>query len=300
MNKTQAVVKSIRLPFLILTPVCVFLGSSLAFAEQANLDSWRLFFVLLGAMSAHISVNTLNEYFDFRSGLDLQTHRTPFSGGSGGIPSNPKSHKMVLLVGVFALMVSAFVGVFFVWQIGAKMLFIGLPGLILIVAYTEWINRRPWLCLIAPGLGFGLLMVSGTYVVLAENFISIPWLAALVPFFLINNLLLLNQYPDIEADAAIGRKNLPIWFGIAFSNWIYALYILLTAAVILIGVHTEQFSSLAWLVLLPLLLAIYAWFGARKHREQIGKHPQYLAANTLCAITAPLLLGVSFIGFAGQ
>ncbi len=38
---------------------------------------------LLGAFLAHISVNTLNEYFDFKSGLDLETIKTPFSGGSG-------------------------------------------------------------------------------------------------------------------------------------------------------------------------------------------------------------------------
>ena len=35
----------------------------------------------IGLLLAHISVNTLNDYFDYRSGIDLETRRTPFSGG---------------------------------------------------------------------------------------------------------------------------------------------------------------------------------------------------------------------------
>ncbi|WP_197475205.1 prenyltransferase, partial [Oleiphilus sp. HI0079] len=81
MNRT-AVLQATRPPFLILTPACVFLGASIAFAEQAVFSNVDFALVLIGAMAAHISVNTLNEYFDFKSGLDLNTNKTPFSGGS--------------------------------------------------------------------------------------------------------------------------------------------------------------------------------------------------------------------------
>ena len=39
--------------------------------------------VFLGLLLTHISVNVLNDYFDYRSGMDLATKRIPFSGGSG-------------------------------------------------------------------------------------------------------------------------------------------------------------------------------------------------------------------------
>jgi hypothetical protein len=45
--------------------------------------------IFIGALFAHISVNTLNEYFDFKSGLDLTANKTPFSGGSGALPNTP-------------------------------------------------------------------------------------------------------------------------------------------------------------------------------------------------------------------
>lgn len=52
---------------------------------------------LLGALSAYISVNVFNEYIDFKTGLDLVTRRTPFSGGSGTLPANPEMTEFALL-----------------------------------------------------------------------------------------------------------------------------------------------------------------------------------------------------------
>ncbi|MDQ4422556.1 MAG: hypothetical protein QF808_01485, partial [Thalassolituus sp.] len=71
--------KTTRPPFLILTPVCLLMGfAASGYSPQLNPD---LIWVVLGALLAHISVNMLNEYQDFKSGLDLVTDRTPFSGG---------------------------------------------------------------------------------------------------------------------------------------------------------------------------------------------------------------------------
>ncbi len=83
--KLKAIFQSMRLPFLTLTFACVFLGMSIAVANQVSINILILMLALLGAPLAHISVNTLNEYFDFKSGLDLNTVKTPFSGGSGAL-----------------------------------------------------------------------------------------------------------------------------------------------------------------------------------------------------------------------
>jgi len=85
----QALLGPMRLPFLILTPACVLLGIGAAFYQSGRVDLLQVVIVLIGALAAHISVNALNEYFDFRSGLDLRTQRTPFSGGSGTLAAQP-------------------------------------------------------------------------------------------------------------------------------------------------------------------------------------------------------------------
>ena len=146
-----------RGPFLVLTPVCVFLGANTVVANQVRVDLHLLFLALLGAVLAHISVNTFNEYLDFKSGLDLKTTRTRFSGGSGALPRNPGRAGAVFSAGVISLLATLLIGLFFVWKYGWGILPIGIAGLVLIVTYTGWINKHPFLCLVAPGTGFGAI-----------------------------------------------------------------------------------------------------------------------------------------------
>jgi 1,4-dihydroxy-2-naphthoate octaprenyltransferase len=110
--KFRAITKTIRGPFLILTPVCVFLGVSTVVASQISVDLQLLLLILLGAVLAHVSVNTLNEYFDFKSGLDLTTTRTRFSGGSGALPENPDMVNTVLTIGLVSLLTTSLIGFF--------------------------------------------------------------------------------------------------------------------------------------------------------------------------------------------
>ena len=284
-----------RVPFLVLTPVCVFLGASTVVVNQENINLYFLFLALIGGLLAHISVNTLNEYFDFKSGLDLITTRTQFSGGSGALPQRPDMASAVFTVGAVSMMTTLMIGVFFIWKYGLGLMPIGVIGLLLIVTYTGWINRHPFLCLIAPGTGFGFLMVVGTQFVLAGEYTLLSWLVAAVPFFLVNNLLLLNQYPDIQADSKVGRNHFPIAYGINTSNRIYGLFAFATVAVIVAYVLLGYLPVLSLIALLPMPLALFSLSGALKYSENIGDHPQYLGANVAVTILTPLLLGISII-----
>ncbi|MDH3901353.1 MAG: prenyltransferase [Gammaproteobacteria bacterium] len=293
--KSRTVIQSMRGAFLVLTPVCVFLGVSTVVANQTSVDLHLLVLALLGAVLAHISVNTLNEYFDFKSGLDLATTRTPFSGGSGALPRNPEMASVVFIVGAVSLLATLLIGFFFVWKYGSGIIPVGIAGLVLIITYTGWINKHPILCLLAPGTGFGFLMVVGTQYVLEGEYSSLSWLVAVVPFFLVNNLLLLNQYPDIQADADAGRRHLPIAYGMAISNMVYAVFLLATIAAITTCILAGYFPALSLVALLPMPLAFFSLGGAVKHGEAIGNFPQYLGANAAVAILTPVLLGISIM-----
>lgn len=293
--KLAVLIQSIRAPFLILTPVSVFLGASIVLANQAEIRWDMLIPALAGALLAHISVNTLNEYLDFKSGLDLATDRTPFSGGSGALPGNPDMARAVLYLGVATLVLTVLIGLYFLRVHGPGIAPIGVLGLALVVTYTPWINKHPILCLVAPGAGFGIFMVAGTQYVMEGVYQPSSWLAALVPFFLVNNLLLLNQYPDIEADAAAGRHHLPIAYGVRLSNLVYGVSVLLAAVLIVSCVLTGWFPVLSLAALVAMAPALFALYGAVTHGSNIGAFPAYLAANVAAAILTPLTLGVSFI-----
>ncbi|MDP2562751.1 prenyltransferase [Psychrobium sp. 1_MG-2023] len=289
------VIQAARPNFLILTPVCIFLGVAASLVTLTEINWLFLTLATLGALLAHVSVNTLNEYADFKSGLDSQTIRTAFSGGSGALPNNPSGAQDVLIVGVVSLLLTAVIGLYFIFQYGLIILGISALGGVIIVSYTNWLNRHPWLCLVSPGLAFGVLMVVGVEIVLTGKVEPSSWLVALVPFFLVNNLLLLNQYPDIEADKVVGRRHLAITYGVNTANIIYASFVVATALAIIGGVYWQMLpmTSLAALTLLP--VALFSLWGAMKHREQIGLHPKYLGANVAVAIITPLLLALSLI-----
>ena len=292
---SKVIIRSTRVPFLVITPASVFLGASTVVVNELSINLYFLGLALIGALFAHVSVNALNEYFDFKSGLDLMTKRTPFSGGSGALPGKPEMLNTVLAVALVSLMITLVIGIFFVWQYGVGIVPLGLIGIALIVFYSGWINKYPYLCLIAPGVGFGFLMVVGTQYVLVGQYMTLSSMAALVPFFMVNNLLLLNQYPDIQADSKVGRNHFPIAFGLKRSNLIYGLFILLTIAAIIGHIWSGYFPVLSLIAILPVPLALYSLSGAIKHGENIGAYPQYLAANVATVILMPLLLGVSLI-----
>jgi len=289
----HAIVRSARPPFLVLTPICVLLGFSMANYYGAEPRINLLGIILIGALGAHLSVNWLNEYQDFASGLDLLTERTPFSGGSGALPEHPKAALSVLYAGITSLLITCAIGGWLLFQHSAVLLPFGLIGVLLVVTYTQWINRMPWLCLIAPGLGFGLLMTQGTHLLFNPQLPAASWWIAAIPFLLINNLLLLNQYPDLEADRNSGRKHFPIRYGIATSN-LALLASAVGAYAILTGLLVQNaVPPLTAIAYVPAGLALIAVFGAFRYGAQIGAHPPLMACNVAAACLTPLSISIA-------
>lgn len=245
-----------RPSFLVLAPVCALLGLATAAAAPGPVDVLAAVLALLGALGAHVAVNALNEVEDFRSGLDFRTHRTPFSGGSGTLVSHPALAGQARLVALGAMAVTVGVGLALAVRAGWGLLPLGLAGLALIWLYTGPISRKRWLCLIAPGLGFGPLMVVGTHYALTGSWSAAAAVASLVPFFLVSNLLLLNQFPDVAADRTVGRDNLPIALGLGPSLRVFDLFAAGAFVAVGAGVAMGLFPPLALLGLMPLPLAV--------------------------------------------
>jgi len=305
-SRVRSVIISMRPPFLVLTPICVLLGVAAAgHGSQGASDIFasefviRTLIILIGALAAHVSVNTFNEYFDYRSGLDERTTRTPFSGGSGSLVAAPDAAGYVLKVAVTSLLLTMAVGIYFVMQRGLALLPLGIAGVAIIISYTPWINRSPLLCLIVPGLGFGPLMVVGTAFVLTGEYSQTAMLVSLVPFFLVNNLLLLNQYPDIEADASVGRKHFPITYGTRASAIVHGLFGTSASVSIIFGVQQQWLPEAALFALLPMLASLIAFIGAWRYDKDIERDIEKLmpslAFNIVAAVVTPLVLALAVL-----
>ncbi|MBN2359806.1 MAG: prenyltransferase [Deltaproteobacteria bacterium] len=287
-----AVLGPMRLPFVALTPTCVLLGAAAAALAGAAIEPLQFAIALVGAIAAHISVNALNEYSDFRTGVDLQTQRTPFSGGSGALPRHPAKAHYALITGVVGALTVVAVGLYFIRARGVSMLPIGLVGLAAVVGYTPWLTRRWLLCLIAPGVGFGLAMVMGTGVALGAGYTWPALVAALVPTFLVSDLLLLNQFPDVDADRAAGRRNVPIVFGRRAGAVVYALFLAGAYLAVIAGWACGLFPALALLGLTTLPLAVTNALGALRHAERSELLVPLLGRNVLINLATPALLAL--------
>jgi len=284
-----------KVPFLILTPMCILVGIGTAVWSGAKADVISIVLITVGAVCAHISVNALNEYCDFKSGLDSRTQRTPFSGGSGALQERPDKAGSALATGIMSLLLAFAIGMYFVFTVGIWLLPLGLLGIALIVFYTQWITTRPFICLVAPGLAFGPLMVLGTHFVLTGGYSWTALLASLVPGFLVSDLLLLNQFPDAEADKTVGRNHLPILIGRKNVARIYVLFLAASYLPLFLGYALGVFPVQVFFALATTVIAVYTARGVLRYSDEMKSLVPYLGKNVIIDLATPALFAIGLI-----
>jgi len=277
---------------LLLSVVLAFLGTSIAWYDgYFHLGYALLAFV--GLLLCHISVNVLNDYFDYRSGIDLETKRTPFSGGSGILPPALLKPRQVFWLGMGSFLLAIPIGVFFVITRGWALLPLLLAAAVYLLFYTPFILKTRWPEW-AAGLGLGTLPVLGTYFVQTAAY-TIPAVIASIPSgILVHNLLLLNEFPDVEADRKAGRKTSPIIMGAAKAAIFHSVLTVAVYLWIIGGVVAGQMPVFSLIALLTLPFAIKAIRGALKYQD-MSKLVPAMASNVLVVLLTQLLLGIGYI-----
>jgi 1,4-dihydroxy-2-naphthoate octaprenyltransferase len=137
-------------------------------------------------------------------------------------------------------------------------------------------------------------MVMGTYYVLTGEYTATSFFASLAPFFLGNCLLLLNQFPDVEVDQTVGRRNLPIVIGKQSSSVVYGILLMSTYLSIVLGVWlgTMPLATLLGLLLFPLAVATVV--GVYRYAEDLPNLMKYMGFNVLFNIITPVLMAIGF------
>lgn len=302
-NKTMAVlnpelshiIATSRPAFLLLPLSSLSIALAYVISENISINLLHLVLILLGALAAHISVNMFNEYEDFKSGLDFYTQRTPFSGGSGILPAMPELAESVRIGGMASLLLTTLIGFYFLWVSGWGLFPVGILGILLIYFYTQKITHWPLICLIAPGLAFGPLMICGAYYILSGHYSVAVATTSLIVFFLANNLLLLNQFPDQEADQNAGRCHFPILIGRQKSAWVYTFFLLASYTLLLICVYLAFLPPYSLLGLLSLVLPIPAARISLLYPDDIERLKPALALNVAVTLSTPVLVTVGIV-----
>jgi 1,4-dihydroxy-2-naphthoate polyprenyltransferase len=243
-----------RAPFLLLPPTLVASGAAAA-AWDGHFSWLHTMMALVGLVVLHMAVNILNEWSDMRSGIDLETERTPFSGGSGTLPSGGMSSRTALGFGLVCSAVGLGIGLWFIPRIGAALIPIMVLGAVSVLAYTDLLARMG-IGEIAAGFGLGAGPVMGTALVQDGSWSRAAIAASIPAFFMTFNLLLLNEFPDEKADRTGGRRNLVILLGRRTAALVYAAAAVATPLSIAIAVVIGWLPPLALVGTLPSLLLV--------------------------------------------
>jgi 1,4-dihydroxy-2-naphthoate octaprenyltransferase len=258
-----------RPKFLVASAAPVLVGSALAFATAGTFSLHLFILALLAIMALHSGSNLANDYFDHISRNDwLNKNPTPFSGGSRYIQQGILSPKTILLAALFALTAGAIIGTIIVLMTHSIfILILGLIGLLGGFFYTAPPIRLGYRSVGEPviALLFGLLPVYGSYYLQTKTIDAIPLIPAVIVGILIFLVILINEFPDAAADAAVNKRTLVVRFGVPASIWIYqialvASYLVAVAAMLIY----RPFIFAGSLYLLTLPIAIVAIKTANK------------------------------------
>ncbi|TLZ53344.1 MAG: prenyltransferase [Methanobacteriota archaeon] len=213
--------RALRAPFLVASVIPVVLGGVLALVYlhtplvialvRPGFQSGLFLLTLLGAISVHLATNMLNDNFDFRSGNDSAVkHQNPFAGGGRVLTQRVLNVNTHLAVALGLLALGSLVGLYLVTQVGLTLLWIGLVGVFAALFYVAPPLRLAHRGVgeLFVGLSFGPLVVMGTYYVQTQRLDWGPFFLSIAFGLLVAAILWINEFPDVDADLAVGKRTL--------------------------------------------------------------------------------------------
>lgn len=297
-----------RANFLLLAVVLVLIGIALAvkypISDEADLSFLNIALMLIGNVLAHASVNILNDYFDFKSKIDFETPKTPFSGGSGMLTTGLSNPKQVYAAGIGTLFIALAIGIYFATIAHWSLYIIIAIGGISIYFYNNFLAKI-LLGEFFSGLTLGTFVIIGTFIGLRATpsmdltqilplevlLLSIP------PGILTFLLLFINEIPDAEADRRGGRFHLIILFGKKASSILYSIGLLITYLSIIAAPLLSSVSYFVYLGLLTIPFAVKASAIAIKNYNNVEKFVPAMGANILVVLITDFLLALGvFLG----
>jgi 1,4-dihydroxy-2-naphthoate octaprenyltransferase len=257
----------IRVRFLLASIIAVSVGLAVNWNQNNSLDIFTAFLTFAGVMALHASVDLLNDFWDYKRGIDTATKRTKMSGGTGVLPEGLLKPSSVYRAGITFLIIGGAIGVYFVFTDGLIIAAILSFAILSIYFYSTKI--------VDSGLAEFFVAVKGIMIVLGAFFLQSSQLtidavlAGIVVGVLSSMVLFIASFPDHDADKSKGRKTLVIAAGKKKSTKIFWIFPIISLGTVIIGVSFQMFPLSTLITLIPIPLIILAGLGLRKNYEKI-------------------------------
>ena len=223
--------------------------------------SYQNKFILLNAVIAlacslliQIGTNFTNDLYDYLKGADNEKRKGPLR-----VMVNELITVTEMKIGITLVFLTAFaLGLYLVYTGGIFVLLIGIASILAGIAYTA--GPYP---LAYNGLGdlfvfmfFGVVGTVGTYYVQAHDLTYLPFLCSIPVGALITNILVVNNYRDIEEDKAAKKYTLAAKLGREFTRYQFIFLLILSFAVPVILYFNFDFKLWVFLPYLSIPIAL--------------------------------------------
>ncbi len=283
----------IRVRFLLASVIAVSVGLSLNWWQNSSFDPFDAILIFFGVMALHASVDLLNDYWDFKRGIDTKTKRTKMSGGTGVLPEGLLKPSSVYRAGVAFLIIGSVIGGYFVITDGIIVGIILGFAILSIYFYSTKI--------VDSGLGEffvavkGSMIVIGTYYIQSGEITLESILGGIVVGVLSSLVLFIASFPDHDADKSKGRKSLVIAVGKEKAAKLFWIFPVLSYCAIILGVSTNLFPLVSLITLLTIPLMIKSGLGLRKNFDSIDDLVPFMSSTLMFSRITGVLFVASFL-----
>lgn len=285
--------RAVRIRFLLASVIAVSNGLALAFWKYGQFNFFYAILTYMGVICLHISIDLLNDYWDYKRGIDQLTKRTGFSGGTGILPENILRPKNVYTAGIIFLLLGSSIGAYFVILRGITIAIILGFAIFAIYFYSTSI--------VNAGLGELFVAIKGSMIVLGTFYVqtgvieSAPFYIGSIIGILSATVLFINSFPDHDADRSKGRRTLVIILGRQKASKIFPLLIIITYTLIIVGIFFGYTKIYSLLCFASIPYAVKAIKQSVKYYDKIDKLIPAMAAAVKYSRIFGFVLAISLL-----
>ena len=283
----------IRIRFLLASVIAVSVGLSLNWWQNSTIEIFDALLTFAGVMALHASVDLLNDFWDFKRGIDTKTPKTKMSGGTGVLPEGLLKPSSVYRAGIAFLVIGSAIGAYFVITDGIIIAAILGFAILSIYFYSTKI--------VDSGLGEFFVAVKGSMIVLGTFFIQSGQitmesiLAGIVVGSLSSLVLFIASFPDHDADKSKGRKTLVIAVGKQKATKLFWIFPFVSYGAIILGVSLNLFPVITLITFLSIPLMFKSGFGLKKTFDSVENLVPYMSSTLMFSRITGALFVLSFI-----
>ena len=286
-------VRVIRVRFLLASIIAVSVGLAITWWHTGNISIFDAILTMCGVLALHASVDLLNDYWDFKRGIDTTTHRTKMSGGSGVLPEGLLKPAQVYAAGIAFLIIGTAIGIYFIATDGIVIGIILAFAVISIYFYStkivDWGLAEVFVAI------KGSMIVMGTYFVQTSQITEQSVLGGIVIGVLSSLVLFITSFPDHDADKAKGRKTLVISLGMQKACSILWIFPAITYGITIIAVVFEIFPVFCLIILSTVPLIIKSGYRLKQNYDKLTNLIPVMSSTLYFSRITGALLVVGFL-----